>query len=175
MCPLWPETPRKVKTFFTFYDGDGNYYIITILGPKSQVPDPQSQIPGPRSRISKKCLAENEFWSRFFLVEQIFGQKRNMVEFCFVQKKYWWKKKKIGPKNVCQKRNWIGNFFGWKKMWVEICIWPNKVRVKKCGSIKDLSEEILGQILQGLRVAQAAVTERWPSRKIARKWPFFLG
>ena len=31
------------------------------------------------------------------------------------------------------------------------------------------------QILQGLRVAQAAVTERWPSRKIARKWPFFLG
>ena len=25
------------------------------------------------------------------------------------------------------------------------------------------------KILQGLRVAQAAVTERWPSRKIARK------
>ena len=24
-------------------------------------------------------------------------------------------------------------------------------------------------------MAQAAVTERWPSRKIARKWPFFLG
>ena len=31
------------------------------------------------------------------------------------------------------------------------------------------------RILQGLRVAQAAVTERWPSRKIARKLPFFLG
>ena len=34
----------------------------------------------------------------------------------------------------------------------------------------DVSEvEELDEILQGLRVAQAAVTERWPSRKIARK------
>ena len=35
------------------------------------------------------------------------------------------------------------------------------------GEIK--MHEILDLILQGLRVAQAAVTERWPSRKIVRK------
>ena len=30
-------------------------------------------------------------------------------------------------------------------------------------------------ILQGLGVGPGSATERWPSRKIARKWPFFLG
>ena len=30
-------------------------------------------------------------------------------------------------------------------------------------------------ILQGLGVGPGSATERWPSTKIARKWPFFLG
>ena len=31
------------------------------------------------------------------------------------------------------------------------------------------------QILQGLGVGPGSATERWPSRKIVRKWPFFWG
>ena len=31
------------------------------------------------------------------------------------------------------------------------------------------------EILQGLGVGPGSVTERWPSQKIARKLPFFLG
>ena len=31
------------------------------------------------------------------------------------------------------------------------------------------------EILQGLGVGPGSATERWPSRKIARKLPFFLG
>ena len=36
-------------------------------------------------------------------------------------------------------------------------------------------EEERKRILQGLGVGPGSATERWPSQKIARKWPFFLG
>ena len=43
-----------------------------------------------------------------------------------------------------------------------------------CGRYRLSVTENCHQILQGLGVGPGSATERWPSRKIARKWPIFL-
>ena len=67
--------------------------------------------------------------------------------------------------NTIQWIIWLGG--RWR---TELTLW---CRVN-CRTHEHRHFERILRILQGLRVAQAAVTERWPSRKIGRKWPFFL-
>ena len=42
------------------------------------------------------------------------------------------------------------------------------------GNLREPQQE-KAVILQGLGVSPGSATEHWPSRKIVRKWPFFLG